>query len=148
MIKFLSQFIRHFLLSVQFFTRIPVTGRLADWVGFSPAMLRDSAAHFPGVGWLVGGLVAAFTMVLLVWLPPADFAPLVAAVWGTAFGVLLTGAFHEDGLADVHQFAGAPCSCAAPNAAEAMAWSLALDMAEAATPYMADGTPLVTNSTV
>lgn len=101
MIKFLSQFIRHFLLSVQFFTRIPVTGRLADWVGFSPAMLRDSAAHFPGVGWLVGGLVAAFTMGLLVWLPPSDFAPLVAAVWGTAFGVLLTGAFHEDGLADV-----------------------------------------------
>jgi adenosylcobinamide-GDP ribazoletransferase len=25
----------------------------------------------------------------------------VAAVWGTAFGVLITGAFHEDGLADV-----------------------------------------------
>jgi adenosylcobinamide-GDP ribazoletransferase len=101
MIKFVSQSIRHFLLSVQFFTRIPVTGRLADWVGFSPAMLRASAAHFPGVGWLVGGLVAAFTAGLLAWLPPADFSPLVAAVWGTAFGVLLTGAFHEDGLADV-----------------------------------------------
>ncbi|MDP4669601.1 MAG: adenosylcobinamide-GDP ribazoletransferase, partial [Burkholderiaceae bacterium] len=28
--------IRHFLLALQFFTRIPVTGRLADWVGFSP----------------------------------------------------------------------------------------------------------------
>ena len=47
-------FIRHFLIAVQFFTRIPVTGRLADWVGFSPAMLRASAAHFPGVGWVVG----------------------------------------------------------------------------------------------
>ena len=45
--------IRHFLLAVQFFTRIPVTGRLARWVGYSPAMLRASAAHFPGVGWLV-----------------------------------------------------------------------------------------------
>ncbi len=101
MIHLLSRFARHFLLSVQFFTRIPVTGRLADWVGFSPAMLRASASHFPGVGWLVGGLVAAFTAGLLAWLPPADFAPLVAAVWGTAFGVLLTGAFHEDGLADV-----------------------------------------------
>jgi adenosylcobinamide-GDP ribazoletransferase len=101
MIKFVSQFIRHFLLSVQFFTRIPVTGRLADWVGFSPAMLRASAAHFPGVGWLVGGLVVAFTAGLLACLPPSDFSPLVAAVWGTAFGVLLTGAFHEDGLADV-----------------------------------------------
>jgi len=101
MINFLSRFVRHFLLSLQFFTRIPVTGRLADWVGFSPAMLRASAAHFPGVGCLVGGLVAAFTAGLLAVLPPADFSPLVAAVWGTAFGVLLTGAFHEDGLADV-----------------------------------------------
>ena len=47
-------FVRHYLLALQFFTRIPVTGRLAQWVGFSPAMLRASAAHFPGVGWLVG----------------------------------------------------------------------------------------------
>ena len=47
-------FLKHFLLALQFFTRIPVTGRLADWVGFSPAMLRASAAHFPGVGWVVG----------------------------------------------------------------------------------------------
>ena len=97
----LSRFARHFLLSVQFFTRIPVTGRLADWVGFSPAMLRASAAHFPGVGWLVGGLVVAFTAGLLAWLPPTQYSPLVVAVWGTAFGALLTGAFHEDGLADV-----------------------------------------------
>jgi adenosylcobinamide-GDP ribazoletransferase len=101
MVQFLSQSIRHFLLSVQFFTRIPVTGRLADWVGFSPAMLRASAAHFPGVGWLVGGLVAGLTALLLAYLPNGTFSPLVAAVWGTAFGVLLTGAFHEDGLADV-----------------------------------------------
>ncbi len=101
MVQFLSQFVRHFLLSVQFFTRIPVTGRLADWVGFSPAMLRASAAHFPGVGWLVGGWVACLTACLLAYLPVGGFSPLVAAVWGTAFGVLLTGAFHEDGLADV-----------------------------------------------
>ena len=39
------EFIRHFLLAIQFFTRIPITGKLADWVGFSPAMLRASAAH-------------------------------------------------------------------------------------------------------
>lgn len=97
----MSQFIRHYLLAVQFFTRIPVTGRLAQWVGFSPAMLRASAAHFPGVGCLVGGLVSAFTALLLAGLPERGFSPLVAAVWGTAFGVLITGAFHEDGLADV-----------------------------------------------
>ena len=97
----MRQFIRHYLLSLQFFTRIPVTGKLADWVGYSPAMLRASAGHFPGVGVLVGGLVAGFTAGLLMLLPPTGSAPLVAAALSTAFGVWLTGAFHEDGLADV-----------------------------------------------
>ena len=27
------QALRHYLLAVQFFTRLPVTGRLAAWVG-------------------------------------------------------------------------------------------------------------------
>ncbi len=97
----MTTFIRHYLLSLQFFTRIPVTGRLADWVGYSPAMLRASAGHFPGVGVLVGALVAACTALLLATLPPGSFAPLVAAVLGTVFSVMLTGAFHEDGLADI-----------------------------------------------
>jgi adenosylcobinamide-GDP ribazoletransferase len=96
------QFIRHYLLAIQFFTRIPVTGRLAAWVGYSPEMLRASAAHFPGVGVLVGGLVAALTAILLMFLPQASpLSPLVAAVLGTVFSVMLTGAFHEDGLADI-----------------------------------------------
>jgi adenosylcobinamide-GDP ribazoletransferase len=99
--SFLRRFCRHYLLALQFFTRIPVTGRLADWVGFSPAMLRASAAHFPGVGWLVGALVVAFTALLLAGLASSVFSPLVAAVLGTALGVWITGAFHEDGLADV-----------------------------------------------
>ena len=95
-------FIRHYLLAIQFFTRIPVTGRLAAWVGYSPEMLRASAVHFPGVGVLVGVLVAVLTAVLLVFLPQASLlSPLVAAVLGTVFSVMLTGAFHEDGLADV-----------------------------------------------
>ena len=93
--------IRHFLLAIQFFTRIPVTGRLADWVGFSPAMLRASAAHFPGVGVVVGALVAGLTAVLLVGMPPSPFTPLVAAVFGIVLSVMVTGGFHEDGLADV-----------------------------------------------
>jgi adenosylcobinamide-GDP ribazoletransferase len=96
-----SAFVGHYLLALQFFTRIPVTGKLAAWVGFSPTLLRASAAHFPGVGALVGLLVAALTALLLIALPQGDYAPLVVAVWGTAFGVLITGAFHEDGLADV-----------------------------------------------
>jgi adenosylcobinamide-GDP ribazoletransferase len=98
---FLFQSLRHYLLALQFFTRIPVTGRVAQWVGFSPAMLRASAGHFPGVGWLVGALLAGFTAWLMGSLAPGVFVPLVAAALGTALGVLLTGAFHEDGLADV-----------------------------------------------
>jgi adenosylcobinamide-GDP ribazoletransferase len=92
--------IRHFLIAVQFFTRIPVTGRLAGWVGFSPAMLRASAAHFPGVGWVVGGLTAVVFWGLMQALVAQPAAPWVAAVLSTAFSVWLTGAFHEDGLAD------------------------------------------------
>ena len=100
--RFIRLFIRHYLLAIQFFTRIPVTGRLAIWVGFSPEMLRASAAHFPGVGVLVGGLVAALTACILMFLPQTSpLSPLVAAVLGTVFSVMLTGAFHEDGLADV-----------------------------------------------
>ena len=94
-------FVRHYLLSLQFFTRIPVTGRLAAWVGFSPALLRASAAHFPGVGWLVGALVAGCSWALLQGLPPGPLAGLGVAALGTLLGILLTGAFHEDGLADV-----------------------------------------------
>lgn len=97
----MSQSIRHFLLAIQFFTRIPVTGRLADWVGFSPAMLRASAAHFPGVGVVVGAMVAGFTALLWAGLPPSPFTPLVVAVLGTVLSVMVTGGFHEDGLADV-----------------------------------------------
>ena len=101
------QALRHYLLAVQFFTRLPITGRLANWVGFSPAMLRASSAHFPGVGWLVAG-VAAGVYAPLYWAlggqqpgPSALLAPLVAAVFCTIATVLVTGGFHEDGLSDV-----------------------------------------------
>ena len=95
------RFIRHYLLAVQFFTRIPVTGRLAEWVGYSPAMLRASAAHFPGIGVVIGGAAAAVFALLLVLLPDTAFTPLVAAAVSTVATVWLTGGFHEDGLADV-----------------------------------------------
>lgn len=100
MLQLLTQFIRHYLLAVQFFTRIPITGKLAEWVGFSPAMLRASAAHFPGVGWLVGATCAAVLWGLVCALPEVPAASWVAAVLCTVFSVMLTGAFHEDGLAD------------------------------------------------
>ena len=92
--------VRHYLLALQFFTRLPVTGRLAEWVGFSPQMLRASAAHFPGVGWLVGFVGATVFVLALQGLSGAAGA-LAAALLSMVATVLLTGAFHEDGLADV-----------------------------------------------
>ncbi|RQO47602.1 adenosylcobinamide-GDP ribazoletransferase [Variovorax sp. KBW07] len=92
--------IRHFLLALQFFTRVPVTGGLANWVGFSPQMLRASAAHLPGIGWLVG-CVAALVFVGVGAGLAGVAGALVAAVLSTVVTVMLTGAFHEDGLADV-----------------------------------------------
>ncbi len=95
------QALRHYLLAVQFFTRIPVSGKLAEWVGYSPAMLRASAAHFPGVGLLVAA-VALVVYACVDWLLGAQaFTPLVAGVLSTIATVMATGGFHEDGLADV-----------------------------------------------
>lgn len=92
--------VRHFLLALQFFTRIPVTGALAQWVGFTPAMLRESAGHFPGVGWVVGA-VGALVFGLALYLLPGEAGAMAAALLCTGATVWLTGAFHEDGLADV-----------------------------------------------
>ena len=95
-----TQGLRHYLLALQFFTRIPVTGRLAAWVGFSPAMLRAASAHFPGVGWVIGSMAVVVHVALLLALAPSPWASLVAAVLSTCATLLLTGGFHEDGLAD------------------------------------------------
>ena len=94
------QSLRHFLLALQFFTRIPVTGRLAAWVGYSPAMLNAAAGHFPGVGWVVGGVGAAVLWGALQLWGTTPLGALVAVGLSTAATAWLTGAFHEDGLAD------------------------------------------------
>ncbi len=92
--------VRHFLLALQFFTRIPVTGALAAWVGYSPEMLRASSAYFPAVGWVVGGAAAIAMAVAMSLLPLGSLGVLAAAFLSTIVTVWLTGAFHEDGLAD------------------------------------------------
>nr|WP_041676579.1 adenosylcobinamide-GDP ribazoletransferase [Ramlibacter tataouinensis] len=94
-------FVRHYLLAIQFFTRLPVTGPLAEWVGHNPAMLGASAAHLPGVGWLVGVTACAVFALLSLLLPDTPLTPLAAAVGSTIATVLLTGGFHEGGLADM-----------------------------------------------
>ena len=101
-------FLRQYLIALQFFTRVPVNGALAQWAGFSPDPrarpahdARASAAHFPGVGWLVGLVGCTVFALLGLALPDSPFAPLVAAVGCLAATVLLTGGVHEVGLAKV-----------------------------------------------
>ncbi len=101
--------VRHFLLAVQFFTRVPVTGKIAAWVGFSPQMLRAAAAHLPAIGWIAGGVAAAVFVAVGAGLPGAAGA-FAAAVLSTVATVMLTGAFHEDGLADVADGLGGSAS--------------------------------------
>lgn len=83
--------IKLFLCAVQFLTRIPVP-RLAD---FEDSWITRSTRYFPLVGQIVGALCAA--VLLLAGELWQGFVPLLLAL---VAGVLITGAFHEDGLAD------------------------------------------------
>lgn len=87
------------LVAVQFLTRVPVPG----WVGqgFQADWLNTCVRHFPLVGAAVGTFGAAVLWAALWWWPPA-----VAAVLAVAATVWLTGAFHEDGLADTFDALG------------------------------------------
>ena len=83
--------LRLFCIAVQFLTRVPVPRR----VGFEPDWLNQSARHFPAVGACVGAVAA-----LVLWAASAVFPPAVAVGLSLAATLLLTGGFHEDGLAD------------------------------------------------
>lgn len=75
-----------------FYTRLPCPA----WVGYSDEQLNKSTRYFPSIGWLVGGAVAA-----VVGLGSLAWPPALAVCLGLGVGVMLTGAFHEDGFADV-----------------------------------------------
>lgn len=83
---------RLFLIAVQFLTRVP-TPRLDK---LPPDWLARSGKYFPVVGAMVGGVSA---LVLLgareIW----SSGPLPALL-ALAAGLAMTGALHEDGLAD------------------------------------------------
>jgi adenosylcobinamide-GDP ribazoletransferase len=82
---------RLFLVALQFLTRLPVPA----FREFDPAWLHASARWFPAVGLVVGGLIA-----LALWGAALLWPPALAVVLALGLGIALTGAFHEDGLAD------------------------------------------------
>lgn len=83
--------VRAALTALQTFTRLPVPA----WVGWSPAQARASVRYLPWIGVLVGTVAAGvFEVARRGW--PVG----VAVLLSMAATLLLTGAMHEDGLAD------------------------------------------------
>jgi adenosylcobinamide-GDP ribazoletransferase len=91
----MAQQLRLFLVALQFYSRIPVTGRVAAWMGWDAAWLGRATRYFPLVGILVA-LCQAFVYVAASVVLPHPVSLLLAI----AAGLLLTGMFHEDGWAD------------------------------------------------
>jgi adenosylcobinamide-GDP ribazoletransferase len=83
------------ITAIAFLTRLPVPSRT------NPELHR-AAAWFPLVGALVGGIAAATFALASRALPPT-----AAATLAVAAAILVTGALHEDGLADVADGLGA-----------------------------------------
>lgn len=80
-----------FFLAIAFLTRLPVP----QDPNFSPRKFNRCSRYFPMVGLLVGTIIGALTWALSSFLPAS-----LAVLLGMAASLRLTGAFHEDGLAD------------------------------------------------
>jgi adenosylcobinamide-GDP ribazoletransferase len=83
--------LRRLLAAVQYFTRLPSPA----WVGHDPTPLEDSVRYFPAVGLVVGAMAAAVLLAAHVLWPMT-----VAVAVSMIATILITGALHEDGLAD------------------------------------------------
>lgn len=80
-----------FLVAVSYFTRLPVD----HWARYDSSTLNQASRYFAWMGWVVG-----IPCALVLWLS-AEILPLpVAVLISLAVSLWLTGAFHEDGLAD------------------------------------------------
>ncbi|MDP5008260.1 MAG: adenosylcobinamide-GDP ribazoletransferase [Glaciimonas sp.] len=84
--------LRLFFTALQFFTRLPIP----RWVGFEPDWLHHASRYFPLVGIVVAAM-SATVYALTAWLFPSS----IAIVLATVASIYITGAFHEDGFADM-----------------------------------------------
>ena len=84
--------VRVFLTAVMFMTRI----RVPSGIDHSAEYLQQAPRYFPVVGWIVGAFSALLFLVFSRYIS-ADAGILASMITG----ILLTGAFHEDGFADV-----------------------------------------------
>lgn len=90
--SFMRRQLTLFTVAVGFLTRLPVPSAAE----YQPVWLARSARYFPLVGVLVGFINAGVWWLCSHWLPKGVSVGLMLAV-----SLLATGAFHEDGFADV-----------------------------------------------
>ncbi len=83
--------IQHFQASLMFFTRIPGV----SWAEYPKEAFSQASRYFPLVGWFVGIIGAG-----VFWGGSLVFPPSLAILLSMIATILLTGALHEDGLAD------------------------------------------------
>ncbi len=81
-----------FFLALSFFTRIPVPEK----TNFSVKLLNQANRYFSLVG-IILGVILAFCFYLI----SSYFSITISVVLTMMISLLLTGAFHEDGLADM-----------------------------------------------
>lgn len=81
-----------FYLALSFFTRIPVPQSMY----YSPTLLNRSGRYFSLVGLLLGLLLSSVFLLISPLFPYSISISLLIVI-----SLLLTGAFHEDGLADM-----------------------------------------------
>jgi adenosylcobinamide-GDP ribazoletransferase len=80
-----------FWLAVGFLSRFPMLAK----IDYSPRLMNQCSLYFPLVGLLLGALYAGLFLALAqIW---SDW---VSVILVTGFHLWITGAFHEDGLAD------------------------------------------------
>ena len=84
--------LRIFFTALMFLTRIRVPAN----VDHSPEWLEKSSKYFPVVGWIVGACCVVIFLAFRRF--TSNDIGILASMIG---GILLTGAFHEDGFADV-----------------------------------------------
>lgn len=84
--------IRVFFTALMFYTRIPCPKR----VDHSEDYLNKATRYFPLIGWIVGFFSAA-----IFWAASFLFSKEVSIILSMITSILITGAFHEDGFADV-----------------------------------------------
>lgn len=82
--------------AIGFLTRIPVPGGRDRSPAEYAQLLREAVVYFP----LVGGLIGLFTAAALLVSLSFGASPMLAALIALGMEAMLTGALHEDALAD------------------------------------------------